>query len=223
MPVKDIPLPKYSLSQEIWNSISHGLGALLSLIFGSILIIKSAYTGDVWKIVSSSIFVAGLVLLYTISCIYHSLKRNDGKRVMRVMDHNMVYVLIMATYVPYCLVTLRGYNPWWGWGIITGCFATGIVSIVLNSVNIQKFKVFCNIAYIAMGWCIILSFYPLVQAMGGFYPGPFLLLLGGILYSIGAILYGIGGKGSPWWHTIFHFFVVFASASMFASIYFFVI
>jgi hemolysin III len=94
----------------------------------------------------------------------------------------------------------------------------GIIGIVLNSVNIKKFAVFSMIDYILMGWIIVISIYPLIKAIG-FYPGTFLLILGGVLYTVGAVLYGVGKKKSPWWHTVFHFFVLAGTLCMFFSIY----
>lgn len=223
MSVKEIPLPKYNLAQELWNSISHGLGSVLTLIFGPFLLIKAAQTGDPWKIVSCSIYVFTLLLLFTCSCLYHALARNNGKRVFRVIDHNMVYALIMGTYAPYCLVALNSYNPWLCWIIFGSVLVGGILGIVFNSIDIHKYRRFCMIAYLLMGWAIVGSMYPLCEAMGGFFPGPCLLLIGGLLFTIGAIFYGIGGRKNPWMHTVFHFFVLAGAMAMFASVYFYVI
>ncbi|MCH3909253.1 MAG: hemolysin III family protein [Bacilli bacterium] len=218
MKAKDIELPDYTLAQELWNSISHGLGTIFTLIMGPFLIMKAVNSGDVYQIVSSSIFVFALLCLYTFSCLYHGMGRNTGKKVLRVMDHDMVFVLIMGTYVPYCLVSLREYSPAWGYTILSLCVVLGIIGIVLNSVNIKKFAVFSMIDYILMGWIIVISIYPLIKAIG-FYPGTFLLILGGVLYTVGAVLYGVGKKKSPWWHTVFHFFVLAGTLCMFFSIY----
>jgi len=219
MKAKDVELPNYTATQELWNSISHGAGTILTLIFGPFLILKAARSGDVWSIVACSIFVFALLCLYTFSCLYHGLRKNTGKKVLRVMDHDMVFVLIMGTYAPYCLVGLRA-NPAWCWSIFGSCLALGILGIVLNSCNLKKFAIFSMIDYILMGWIIVISMYPLALAMGGFYPGVFLLLMGGISYTVGAVLYGIGKKHSPWWHTVFHVFVLIGTILMFVSIYY---
>jgi hemolysin III len=110
MKAKDIELPNYTATQEFWNSASHGLGTVLTLIFGPFLLIKAARSGDVWSIVGCSIFVFALLCLYTFSCLYHGLHKNTGKKVLRVMDHDMVFVLIMGTYAPYSLISLREYS-----------------------------------------------------------------------------------------------------------------
>ena len=144
-------LPKYTLAQELSNSITHGLGAVLTMIFGPFLILKAVNSGNVWAIVSCSIFILSLLLCYTTSCVYHALGRNNGKRVLRVMDHNMIYVLITGTYAPYCLVSIMSVSVPWAWIIYGSCVALGILGIVLNSVNLKKFKIFCMIDYISMG------------------------------------------------------------------------
>ncbi len=216
-----IELPKYTLAQELWNSISHGLGALFGLIGGGFLIAKAARLGDVYAIVSCSVFVFALVVLYTFSCIYHALARNAGKKVFRVLDHNAVFLLIMGTYVPYCLVSLRQYSPAWGYSILALCWALGITGIVFNSVNIKKFAVLSMVDYICMGWCCLISFYPLAQSLP--LPGLLLLIGGGVAYTLGAVLYGLGGRKTQWFHVVFHFFVLAGTILMYFSIYFYVV
>lgn len=222
MSPKKIALPKYTLAQEISNSITHGFGALLALIFGPFLIVKAAQTGDPWRIVSSCIFMFGLVVCFTISCVYHALGRNDGKKVLRVLDHDMIYLLILGTYAPYCLVTLREASPAWGFAIYGSCLVLGILGITLNSVNLKKFEVFTTLDYILMGWLIAIAF-PVLNSAMDFMPGLFLLLMGGISYTVGAILYGLGKRYTQWFHVVFHSFVLVAAILMFISIYFFVI
>ena len=214
-------LPKYTLAQELSNSITHGLGTVLTLIFGPFLILKAINSGNVWAIVSCSIFILSLLLCYTTSCVYHALGRNNGKRVLRVLDHNMIYVLITGTYAPYCLVSIMSVSPMWAWIIYGGCVALGAVGISLNSVNLKKFRIFCMIDYICMGWLIVISFWPLLEAIGWF-PAFFLLLMGGVAYTLGAVLYGIGHKNA-WFHLVFHCFCLVGTALMFIPIYFFVV
>lgn len=222
MTVKEIDLPPYTRRQEWWNMLSHAFGVIFSLVGGIFLLIKASYTGDAWRIVTSAVFMFSLLVLYTISSVYHGLYRNNGKRVLRVLDHDMVFFLIMGTYTPYCLVTLREYSPGWGysiWGIV---MVLGIVGIVLNSCNIKKFFIFSMVDYLLMGWCVIISMYPLLMSLG-WWMGTFLLLMGGVSYTVGAILYAVGKKKSPWFHTVFHFFVLLGTILMFFSIYFYVV
>ncbi len=222
MTVKEIDLPPYTRRQEWWNMLSHAFGVIFSLVGGIFLLIKASYTGDAWRIVTSAVFMFSLLVLYTISSVYHGLYRNNGKRVLRVLDHDMVFFLIMGTYTPYCLVTLREYSPGWGysiWGIV---MVLGIVGIVLNSCNIKKFFIFSMVDYLLMGWCVIISMYPLLMSLG-WWMGTFLLLMGGVSYTVGAVLYAVGKKKSPWFHTVFHFFVLIGTILMFFSIYFYVV
>lgn len=222
MTVKEIDLPPYTRRQEWWNMLSHAFGVIFSLVGGIFLLIKTSYTGDAWRIVTSAVFMFSLLVLYTISSVYHGLYRNNGKRVLRVLDHDMVFFLIMGTYTPYCLVTLREYSPGWGysiWGIV---MVLGIVGIVLNSCNIKKFFIFSMVDYLLMGWCVIISMYPLLMSLG-WWMGTFLLLMGGVSYTVGAVLYAVGKKKSPWFHTVFHFFVLIGTILMFFSIYFYVV
>lgn len=222
MTVKEIDLPPYTRRQEWWNMLSHAFGVIFSLVGGVFLLIKASYTGDAWRIVTSAVFMFSLLVLYTISSVYHGLYRNNGKRVLRVLDHDMVFFLIMGTYTPYCLVALREYSPGWGysiWGIV---MVLGIVGIVLNSCNIKKFFIFSMVDYLLMGWCVIISMYPLLMSLG-WWMGTFLLLMGGVSYTVGAVLYAVGKKKSPWFHTVFHFFVLLGTILMFFSIYFYVV
>lgn len=215
-------LPSYTRKQEIANSLSHALGVLFAIIGGPFLIAKAVETGDHWRISTSIIFSISLLILYFGSAFYHGLKPSNLKKVFRVIDHDNVFLLIIGTYAPYCLVGLREYSQAWAYSIFCACAILGILGIVLNSIDLKKFTVFCIIDYILMGWIIILSFYPLIMSIG-WYPASFLLLMGGISYTIGAILYCIGSKHSKWFHLVFHLFVLLGTLLMFVSIYYWVI
>ena len=224
MKATKLPLPKYTLAQELWNAISHGLGAVLTLIGGFFLIAKSVELRDVWAIVSCAIWTFGNFIMFAMSCIYHALAPCKGKQVLRVMDHDFIFAAIMATYVPYCLVGLRdipGTSFPWGWVILGIVWAGCITGISLNSVNLKKFEVVSIVLYIVLGSTIVGAFYPLYLAVDLY--GVLLLLLGGIFYWLGAMLYGLGAKKSVWFHTVFHFAVLFGAMSMFFSIYFFIL
>jgi len=222
MTAKEVELPSYTPKQELWNCLTHALGVVFALIAGPFLIYKAVLTGDPWQISSSAIFLVSLIILYAGSAIYHGAKPSLAKRVFRVLDHDNVFILIMGTYTPFCLVALRSYSAVWCWVIYGSCLLLGVLGIVLNSCNIKKFAVVSFINYLLMGWIIIISIYPLIQTMG-WMPGVFLLVLGGVLYSIGATLYAIGKTHSFWWHTVFHVFVLAGTISMFFSLFFCVI
>lgn len=218
MTAREVELPAYTEDQELWNCITHAFGVVFALIAGPYLIAKAGLTGDPWQIASSIIFIVTQIILYGGSAIYHGAPASNAKRVLRVMDHDNVFILIMGSYAPYCLVALRNYSPAWCWAIYGSCLFLGILGIVLNSCNIKKFAIASYIDYLLMGWIIVISIYPLLKSIG-WMPGVFLLLFGGILYSIGAVLYAIGKKHSFWWHTVFHVFVLAGTISMFFSIY----
>lgn len=218
MKLKDkIIIPKYTLGEEITNAIIHGIGALLGIAALVLCVVFSAIHGDPYAVVSSSIYGATLIILYTISCLYHSLKINNAKRVFRIIDHCSIYLLIAGTYTPYTLVTLNGTIGWITFGII---WASAILGITLNAINLDKFKKFSMVLYLAMGWMIIFSFKYLAANLAR--PGLYLLLGGGITYTIGAIFYGLG-KNKKYMHSVFHVFVLVASILQFFSIFFYVI
>lgn len=216
--VKQLPL--YSLAEELCNSISHGVGALLGVVALVLCLLKTVPSGHFFPIFSSILYGVSLTLLYTVSTIYHALKRNRGKAVMRVLDHCTIYFLIAGSYTPYSLVLLRGYSVAWGWAIFSIVWIAAIIGITLNAISLEKFKVFSMICYLAMGWAIVIAIKPLFSCFGG--PGLSLLVFGGIAYTLGAVLYGIGSK-VKFFHSIFHFFVVLGSVLHFFSIYLYVL
>ncbi len=212
-----ISIPKYSLSEELLNAISHGLGALFGIVGTVLCIVKAANTGDPWRIVSGSIFGVTVLLLYLMSCLYHALKVNMAKRVFRVIDHCTIFLLIAGTYTPFTLVTLRGTVGWVLFGIVWGM---AVLGITLNAVNLKKFSKISVACYLVMGWAIIAAFQPLVEALAP--QGVSLLIWGGIAYTVGAILYGIGAK-VKYFHSVFHFFCLAGTVLHFFAIYLYVL
>lgn len=238
MAVRDIELPNYRLSHELWNSISHGLTGLLGIIALVLMMCKigGVYTpggmhitvNDPYAYVSCAIYGFAIIVCMTISCIYHALAKNNGKRVLRVLDHDFVFFLVAGTYTPFCLITMRELplwgldNTYWsGWLIFALVWALIALGITMNSVNIKKFGALSMSIYICAGWLIILNFLELYNKLG--MPGFILLLVGGISFSVGAILYGIGKKHSVRRHTVFHFFVSAGIVLQFLSVYLFVL
>ena len=211
---KKIELPKYKLSEELINSISHGIGSILSIVAFILCIIK-ANSG--LAIFSIFFYCISSFILYLMSCLYHALKRNNAKRIFRIIDHCSIYLLIAGTYTPVVLLTLK---PILGWTIFSIVWIMAIIGIVLNAIDLKKFKVISMILYLVMGWCIIFSFKELWNSMN--HIGIYLLLLGGIMYTLGAILYGLGKK-KKYMHSIFHIFCVIASICFFLSIYIYVL
>ena len=210
-----ISIPKYSLSEELLNAISHGVGAIFGIVATVLCILKSV--GDPWKVVSSAIFGATMLLLYLMSCLYHALKVNKAKRVFRVIDHCTIFLLIAGTYTPFTLVTLRGTVGWWLFGSV---WAIAILGITLNAIDLKKFSKISVACYLLMGWAILMAFRPLSENLAP--GGIFLLVWGGVVYTVGAILYGIGSK-VKYFHSVFHFFCLGGTVLHFLAIYLYVL
>lgn len=209
---KKIDLPKYRLGEELMNSISHGLGVLLS-IAALILCIIKADTG--LELMSSLFYGISSIILYLMSCLYHSFGHNNAKRVFRIIDHCSIFLLIAGTYTPFCLCVLPLNIGWWVFGFVWFC---AVIGIVLNSLDMRKFKKVSMFLYLMMGWCIIFTFKALWNNMNHF--GILLLLLGGIIYTLGAVFYGVGKK-KQYMHSMFHLFCIVASLCFFFAVYFY--
>jgi hemolysin III len=212
-----IAIPRYTLGEELINSISHGVGAGLGITALVLCIVKSCSPLDGYKLASSIVFGLTTTLLYLMSCLYHALKVNRAKRVFRVIDHCTIFLLIAGTYTPYTLNTLRGVTGWVLFGIVWG---VGILGIVLNAVSLKKFAKLSVACYIALGWVVIFASKELIASLDR--GGLWLLLAGGIAYTVGAVLYGIGAK-KRYFHSVFHFFCLIGTALHFFSIYFYVL
>lgn len=208
----------YTLGEELINSISHGVGAGLSIAALVLCIIKSAIHHNAFSVVSSCIYGSSLIILYTISCLYHSFKSGTKvKKVFQIFDHCSIFLLIFGSYTPVALVTLNGVT---GWIIFSFILGASIIGIILNSINIEKYKKLSMICYLLTGWTIIIAIKPMLQNIE--LKGMLLLAIGGIIYTIGAIIYGIGKK-VRYMHSLWHFFVLAGSIMQFFAIYLYVI
>lgn len=210
-------LPDYTLGEELINAISHGLGASFAIIALVLCVIKAVISGSSLAIVSSCLYGSMLVLLYTMSTIYHALKRNRAKYVFRIFDHCTIFLLIAGTYIPIVLVGIGGAVGWIYFGIVS---AAAVLGIVFNAISVERFAIFSMICYIAMGWVIVFGFRPLAASVD--IRGIALLIAGGIVYTLGAILYGLGSK-RKYFHSIWHFFVLGGSILHFFMIYIYVL
>lgn len=206
----------YTRGEELANSITHGIGWALAVAGSVLLIVFSTLAGDPWLIVSCTIFGVGLVLLYTNSTMYHSLRPVTAKRVFKILDHSAIYFLIAATYTPYTLVTIRGT---WGWGLFSIVWSGFILGTIFKVFFSSRFKWMSIAIYVSLGWCVLLAIRPIMENLAS--GGLILLLAGGIAYSIGALVYA--KKGIRYSHSVWHVYVLIGSMFHFASVFFYVI
>lgn len=222
--LSDRTLPQYTKGEEIFNMVSHIVGGGLGIIMTVLLVVFAFIGGDIYSIVSSFVYGFSLILLYTMSSIYHGLKSGIPKKVMQVLDHCTIFVLIAGTYTPYSLAAIRPEKPLVGWLLFAIVWAIAVVGIVLNAIDLKSFKKFSLICYIAQGWLVVLTLKALIEAIG--MAGFLYLLAGGIVYTIGAVLYAVAAKGEgkhKYMHSVFHIFVVAASVLQFISVLFYAI
>jgi hemolysin III len=203
-------------TEEVFNSITHGIGILISLAGLVVMVIFSGLYGNTLHIVSSAIFGAALVMLYTASTLYHSCQKPNLKHIFKILDHSCIYILIAGTYTPFALITLHGAL---GWTIFAVVWSLTILGIIFKVFCINRFNIISTLAYILMGWIIIIAIKPLIQAL----PGNAIawLVSGGIIYTMGTIFY-LWNK-LPFNHAIWHFFVLAGSFCHFYAVMFHVI
>ena len=201
---------------ELFNSVSHIIGAVAAAIGLVILVVLSARQGDPWKIISFSLYGTTLFLLYTFSAFYHSL-RGKAKDIFRRLDHFAIYLLIAGTYSPFTLVTLRGA---WGWFIFCAVWGLAVTGIVLELFHTKRRRILPVIIHLIMGWIILVALDPLLQVLpqAGFR----WLLAGGVFYTVGVLFYAFDKKVRHF-HGIWHLFVLAGSASHYFSVLFYVL
>ena len=181
--LKDRILPQYTKGEEIFNMTSHIVGAVLGIVATVLCIVFAAIHGNGYGVVSGSIYGVTMIILYTMSSIYHGLSpKKYSKKVFQVLDHCSIFLLIAGSYTPFALCSFREYNTTLGWTIFGVIWAMAILGITLNSIDIKKFKIFSMICYLGMGWCIVFTANLLPKLLGNVGLG--LLLAGGIAYSV---------------------------------------
>ena len=202
---------KLSMGEEIFNSITHGIGTLLSISALVILIVFAVGKGTIWHIVSFTIFGSTLVLLYLSSTLYHSFTQERVKNIFARFDHAAIFLLIAGTYTPFVLTVLRGAIGWTIFGVIWGIAITGVV---IRSIYLARFKRFMVFLYLFMGWLFIVAIVPMIKSLSAI--SIIFLFLGGILYSLGVIFYSL--KKVKYAHGIWHLFVLAGSIMHFFSV-----
>ncbi|MBP0979698.1 MAG: hemolysin III family protein [Oscillospiraceae bacterium] len=218
--LKDRILPSYTQGEEIFNMVSHIVGGAFGVAALVLCIIFSAIHKNIWGVVGSAIYGSSLILLYTMSSVYHGLSSQTAKKVMQVLDHCSIYFLIAGTYTPILFCSIRVVSPAWSWTLFGIVWGLAALATVFTAIDLKKYSKFSMICYIGMGWCIVFASKILIDAMS--LPGILYLLGGGIAYTIGAVLYGLGKK-YKYMHSVFHIFVLLGSVLHFFCILFYVI
>jgi len=211
-------LPDYTHGEELFNMISHIVGGGLGVLTLVCCLYRS--WGDGWNMTASLIYGISFIQLYTISSVYHGLRTGTAKRVLQVIDHCTIYLLIAGTYTPVMLCALRPVHPAWAWSILGAVWGIAVLAIVLNGIDLKKFKIFSMICYIGMGWCVIVGIKPVMEVIPA--AGLWFLVLGGVAYTIGAVLYGMGKK-TRYMHSVFHLFCLIGSLLQAICILFYVL
>jgi len=205
-----------TVGEEIASSITHGIGAALSVAGLVFLVVLATMYGDVWRIVSFSIYGATLIILYLASTLYHSFRNQKVKKILRVIDHSSIFLLIAGTYTPFLLVSLRGVLGWTLFGIIWALAGSGIVFKALFIGRYGKISVFI---YVIMGWlCVVAIRQMLANIPSGGIIG---LTVGGILYTAGIVFYA--WPKLRYSHAIWHLFVLGGSICHYFSIFYYVL
>lgn len=207
---------KYPKTEEILNVITHGLGFLLSIAALVLLVVFAALKGNVWHIVSFSVYGVSLVVLYLASTLYHMSRKQSLRNKLNIFDHASIYILIAGTYTPFLLVTLHG--PW-GWSLLGIIWGLAIAGILFKIFFIGKYDLVSALLYVLMGWLIIIAIQPLNEHLAS--GGLWWLLGGGISYSLGAIFYMV--NKIPYNHAIFHIWVLLGSLAHFIAVFFYVL
>lgn len=215
----DRKIPPYTKGEEIFNMVTHIVGGGIGIAATALCVVFAAIHGNVFGVIGSAIFGATMIILYTMSSLYHGLSpKLKAKKVFQIFDHCSIFLLIAGTYTPIALVSLREYNPFLGWGVFGFVWAVAILGIVLNSIDLEKYKIFSMISYLGLGWCIVLAGKGTFEALG--LTAFIFLLLGGVSYTLGVFFFAFKKR---YMHSIFHIFVDIGSILHVLCVLFFVV
>ena len=213
-------LPAYTKGEEIFNMVSHIVGGALGIAYLVLCVVFAAIKHNPMGVVSGAIYGASVVILFTMSSIYHGMKPSLAKKVFRIIDHCTIYLMIAGTYTPITLCAIRAENAAAAWTLFGIIWGITVVAITLTAVDMNKFKIFSMICYLFMGWFVVVFWKITYTSIGN--GGAVFLILGGLLYTVGAILYAVGKK-KRYIHSLFHIFVDIASLMHFFCIFFYAI
>jgi hemolysin III len=204
----------FTMGEELFHSVTHGIGTGLSIAGLVILVVLAILNGDIYQIISFSIFGASLVLLYLASTLYHGIQQPRAKRVFKVFDHSAIYLLIAGSYTPFLLVGMRGTT---GWTLLAVVWLIALTGITMKVLFIDRFQVLSVVAYLVMGWLCVFAFREMVSSIPT--GGIIWLAAGGILYTVGVIFYAM--QKTPYMHAIWHLFVLGGSICHYFAVLFF--
>lgn len=213
-------LPTYTRGEEQMNMITHIAGGGLSVAGLVVLLLKAAAAADPWRIGASALYGCSLIAVFAVSSVYHGLKDSYAKKVMQVVDHCTIYFLIAGSYTVILLCAMRPEYPGLAWGLFAFQWGCAALAAIFTAIDLKRYSVFSMICYIGMGWSVIPFWRQVLEVMTA--PGFWLLLAGGIAYSVGSILYGLG-KRRKWMHSIFHLFVNLGALLQYLSIVLYVV
>jgi hemolysin III len=206
----------FTKGEEIANSITHGIGSLLSIAALVILIVKSSLYGTPWHVVSFTLFGVTMVLLYTASTLVHSFPSGKVKDFFEILDHSSIYFFIAGTYTPFLFIAVKGWLGWTLFGIVWGL---AIAGTVFKSFFVKKYLHISTLLYVVLGWMIVFAWGSLVENLP--FNGLILLIVGGVLYTVGTIFYV--WRGFKFHHAIWHIFVIGGSVAHFFAVLFYLL
>ena len=209
------PAGTYPIIEEVFNSLTHGIGAMLSVAGLVLMVVFAALGADPWRIVSVSIFGASLIILYSSSTLYHAIPYPRVKEVLRIFDHCAIYLLIAGTYTPFLLVNLRG--PW-GWSLFAVMWTVALAGCFFKAFCIGKWNRVTTLLYVVMGWLVVIAIKPTIQAVPA--AALVLMLIGGIAYTSGVVFYL--WERLPFSHSIWHCFVLAGSVAHFFAVFLYI-
>lgn len=203
--LKDRQMPVYTRGEERFNMISHIVGGAIGVAALVLCIVVSAVHRNGYGVAGSIVYGVSMIVLYTMSSVYHGLHDGMAKRVMQVLDHCTIYLLIAGTYTPILLSAMRPLDPKTSWMLFGAVWGLAALGIAVTAVDLKKYAAFSMVCYLGMGWCIIVKVGLLIEAVG--WGGFWLILMGGVCYTVGAVLYGFG-RTQRYMHSVFHLFVI---------------
>ena len=207
---------RYSIKEEIANSITHGIGIVLAIGALVILATFAGIYGNPWHVISVSVYGFTLILLYTASTLYHSIQAPRTKTILQILDHSAIYMLIAGTYTPFTLVNLRG--PW-GWSLFAVIWCLAFIGTAIQLSQMERWRVVSLGLYVGMGWTVLVAIKPLIASVAT--GGLILLLLGGLAYTFGILFYR--WKSLKFHHAVWHLFVLAGSILHFFAVLYYVI